>query len=210
MPNRKMSTISNRKSIEDIIALTPLQSGMLFHYLKESQSALYHELLFLELSGPLDRELFEKAWHHVTGTNEMLRTVFRWEGLETPVQLILKEFKPVPEYYRLPGATVTPGQDSDTKYRLATSVEEIKQKELEKGFLLSDVPFKVTLCKIEEEKYGLFICNHHILYDGWSNGIILKEFFEAYNILSAGNLLPKKIKSRFKEFVKWIQRRDLN
>ncbi|MCP4151879.1 MAG: amino acid adenylation domain-containing protein, partial [bacterium] len=121
-----------------------------------------------------------------------------------------KEFKPVPEYYRLPGATVTPGQDSDTKYRHAVSVEEIKQKELEKGFLLSDVPFRVTLCKIEEEKYGLLVCNHHILYDGWSNGIILKEFFEAYNVLSAGNLLPKKIKSRFKEFVKWIQRRDLN
>ena len=36
---------------------------------------------------------FEKAWNIVIKTNEMLRTVFRWEKLEKPSQIILKEHK---------------------------------------------------------------------------------------------------------------------
>ena len=83
----------NPKNIENILALTPLQEGMLFHYLQDPQSPLYFEQLSLEISGEIDVPYFEKAWNTVIETNEMLRTVFRWEKLEKPSQIILKEHK---------------------------------------------------------------------------------------------------------------------
>ncbi|MCU0286981.1 MAG: condensation domain-containing protein, partial [Acidobacteria bacterium] len=78
-----------KKNIANILAITPLQEGLLFHFLKEPQSDFYREQLCLFLSGSIERSYFEKAWHMVRESNEMLRTTFRWEGLENPVQVIL-------------------------------------------------------------------------------------------------------------------------
>jgi hypothetical protein len=89
----------DKKSIEDILALTPMQEGMLFHYLKNLGSDHYFEQLSLEISGEIDTQRFETAWNFVINTNEMLRTVFRWEKVENPVQLILKDHNLQPEYY---------------------------------------------------------------------------------------------------------------
>ncbi|MCU0289934.1 MAG: condensation domain-containing protein, partial [Acidobacteria bacterium] len=72
------------KCIENILTLTPLQEGMLFHYLKDSRNDLHFEQLNLEISGSIDVDLFEKAWNVVIQSNEMLRTVFRWEKVEKP------------------------------------------------------------------------------------------------------------------------------
>ena len=50
---------ADKKNIEDILALTPMQEGMLFHYLHLPQSELYFEQLSLEISGIANIELFE-------------------------------------------------------------------------------------------------------------------------------------------------------
>jgi hypothetical protein len=89
----------DKRNIEDIIALSPMQEGLLFHYLKEPQSDLYFEQLSLKISGKMDRLIFEKAWSIVIDTNEMLRTVFLWENVQKPVQVVLKENKFKPIYY---------------------------------------------------------------------------------------------------------------
>ena len=74
------------KDIEDIATLTPLQEGMLFHYLKNPENDHYFEQLSLEVSAKIDVEIFEKAWNAVIETNKMLRTSFRWEKLNKPAQ----------------------------------------------------------------------------------------------------------------------------
>ena len=43
-----------RKNAEDIFALTPLQQGMLFHYLKDAGSSEYIEQLSLRLKGTIN------------------------------------------------------------------------------------------------------------------------------------------------------------
>lgn len=195
-----------KKNIEDIFALTPMQEGMLFHYLHEPESDYYYEQLSLEISGKIDPEIFEKAWNRVIQINEMLRAVFRWEKSENPVQLILKEYRFKPQYSSLKNITAEDGG---------------------KKFDLKEIPFRVTLCSHSGDKNGgkdgdkdgdkdfdkdhintMIISNHHILYDGWSNGIILKEFFTAYSRLSKGEPLRPPHKKKFKEFVKWSLSRD--
>jgi hypothetical protein len=88
----------NPKRIANILALTPVQEGMLFHYLQDTQSELYFEQLSLEIYGKIDARHFENAWNSVIETNEMLRVMFRWEEIENPVQLVLKKHKLQPRY----------------------------------------------------------------------------------------------------------------
>ena len=192
----------DKDNIEDILALTPMQEGMLFHYLKEPESSYYFEQLSLEISGKINTEFFEKAWNFVIETNEMLRTVFRWEKIEHPIQIILAGHTLHPQYFDFSG-----NDFDEIKKRL----EEVKLKDREHKFDLHEVPFRVTLCKLGEDKYEIIIGNHHILYDGWSNGIILKEFFTAYHALCNGERSIKPpVKTPFKEFIKYIQSQDKN
>ncbi|HLP48095.1 MAG TPA: condensation domain-containing protein, partial [Candidatus Kapabacteria bacterium] len=188
--------------IETILSLTPLQEGILFHYLQDPQSRVYFEQLSLEISGDINKSNFEKAWNMVIKTNEMLRTLFRWEKIEKPTQVILKEHPCALRFH------VLPDMDNDRK---EAALKEIKSKDRSEGFDLTQVPFRVTLCRLAEKKYEMIISSHHILYDGWSNGIILKEFFNAYHALCHGKRSIKPpVKSSFKDFIKWLQSRDRN
>ncbi|HLP47528.1 MAG TPA: condensation domain-containing protein, partial [Candidatus Kapabacteria bacterium] len=188
------------KSIENIFALTPLQEGMLFHYLRSPHSELYFEQLSLEISGTIDIQVFQKTWHLIIETNEMLRTVFRWERLEKPSQIILKEPSFELRFHDL---------SDKANNRKKTALAEMKTKDRGEGFDLNRVPFRVTLCKLDECQYEMIISNHHILYDGWSNGIILKEFFKTYHtLLKKEQVLKFPAKPSFKEYIKWLQNLD--
>ncbi|MCP5051869.1 MAG: AMP-binding protein, partial [bacterium] len=194
-----------KKLIEDIGALTPLQEGMLFHYLKDPESTAYFEQLSLSISGRPDTRVFEEAWNFVIRGNEMLRAVFRWENVELPVRITLKEYKLKLAYHDF---------SNDTSGNAQTPLEEVKRKDRETNFDLRQVAFRVTLCRIQEHKYEMIISNHHILYDGWSNGIILKEFFRAYhnhavcNKNNKNKLHQPPSKTPFKQFVQWCRSQD--
>ncbi|MCP5105502.1 MAG: amino acid adenylation domain-containing protein, partial [bacterium] len=188
------------KNIEDILALTPMQEGMLFLYLKEPHSRHYFEQLCLHISGRIRHPLFEQAWKRVIQRNQMLRTLFRWEKLGAPSQVILKQFTLEPVYIDLSD------QEANQK---ESALEEVKNRDMAQAFDLTRVPFRVILCKLSDQKYVMIISNHHILYDGWSTGLILKEFFEAYTAVCSGDGgLPLSVKTPFKEFVKWVREQD--
>ncbi|MCK4764999.1 MAG: non-ribosomal peptide synthase/polyketide synthase, partial [Candidatus Aminicenantes bacterium] len=192
----------DKKKIEDIFALTPMQEGMLYHYLKNPHSDLYFEQLCLQISGSIDEDYFEEAWNFVVSNNPMLRTVFRWQKVEKPVQVVLKEHRPEIRCF---------DYLSDPRHPVPAVLPRSGLEGAPAGcFDLEQVPFRVTLCRIEAEKYEIIISNHHILYDGWSNGIILREFFATYEVLAAGQEPQKPIKTNFKEYIKWIKKLDQN
>jgi len=189
----------DKKDIEDILALTPMQEGMLFHYLKDPGRDYYFVQLSLEISGEIDIKCFEQAWNFVIQTNEMLRAVFRWETVENPVQMVLKEHRLEPKYYDFSN------KRNDEKQKLR---EEIKTKDRKETFDLRFVPFRVILCKIDKSSYEMVVSNHHILYDGWSNGIILREFFQSYFDLAEQKTPVRPAKIKFKEYIKWLEKQD--
>jgi NRPS condensation-like uncharacterized protein len=205
-----------KKNIEDILALTPLQEGMLFHFLKDSESEYYFEQLCLTITGRIDLDCFKQAWNFVIETNEMLRTHFKWEKVKKPVQVVLKEHQLPLRYYDLltcrgsEGITRTNGKGlkglaaNDKKEWL----QEIKVCDRKDKLDLRDVPFRVTLCRVEKNEYEMIVSGHHILYDGWSGVIILREFFQAYHEFLQGKTPIRPVKARFKEFVKWFQQQN--
>ncbi len=144
----------DKKNIEDMMSLTPMQEGMLFHYMKQPEENQYFEQLCLNLSGVMDTHIFERAWNHVVKTNEVLRTVFRWEKLKKPIQIILKEHKASIYIHDLTVKT------NENKEKL---LDEIRTKDKSRQFDLRDVAFRVTLCKLERNSYQMIISNHHIL-----------------------------------------------
>jgi non-ribosomal peptide synthetase component F/acyl carrier protein len=202
---RMKISLKFKKNVEDIFALTPMQEGMLFHYLHDPQSRREFEQLYLEISGIPDRERFRQAWNIVIDDNQMLRTQFHWEKLKQPVQVVLKEHPLSFSYYDLSGIA---------KGNKDIRLQEIILDDRSRMFLLDKVPFRVAICKMEKDRFGMLISNHHILYDGWSNGIILKEFFDTYEALSIGSrphplpALKERGKAGFKSFVRLLQNHD--
>jgi polyketide synthase PksJ len=188
-----------RDSVQDILDLTPLQEGLLFHYLKDPQSVQYHEQLCLNIAGDIDQQLFQQAWQHVIHTNEMLRTVFRWQGLKKPVQIILKQAAVHIAHTDLSHL------DQQEQHRL---IEEAKKTDRARPFNLMEGAFRIHLYKLSTQQSLMLVSNHHILYDGWSNGIILSEFFDNYQCLQNNKPLPMSTKTPFKTYCQWLQSQD--
>lgn len=189
-----------KKNIEDIYPLSPLQEGMLFHYLEKPDSKLYYEQLVLTLAGDIDSNLFGKAWQLVTKSNEILRTIYRWDKLDNPLQIVLQEHQlPIVEH------DLSSETDDERKHLL---LEQIKMKDKVRNIDISSEPYRITLCKLEPGLYQMFLTNHHILLDGWSNGILLKEFFQTYNALGDGQEPQVIVKNKYKKFLEWNRQLD--
>lgn len=182
----------DRESIEDIYALTPMQEGMLYYHLKDPQQDPFFEQLCVVLTGSVDLQRFEMAWQAVVDTNESLRTLFRWEKLKSPVQMVLKEHPLDYRFYDLREGTL----------------EEIRGLDRQEVFDLRRVPFRITLCLTGEQRYAMIMSHHHILFDGWSSGILLKEFWQAYRALHQGKALSRPVKTPFKVFVRYLGSQD--
>ncbi|MCD1260588.1 amino acid adenylation domain-containing protein [Paenibacillus athensensis] len=189
----------DKANVEDIVALTPTQEGMLFHYLSGMEQSHYTQALTLTLSGKLDAAAFRQAWQFVAESNEMLRTVFRWEKLEHPVQVVLKSREIPIDAYDFSGETLEEArrQSAEQRERLAQS-----------GLDLQEAPLRVTLCRLDETRSEMIVVWHHILFDGWSNGLLIQEVLQAYGAFAAGQAPVMPAKTKFREFVKWHKKQD--
>lgn len=188
----KLSTAN----IEDIIGLSPMQEGMLFYYINNPDNLLYYSQIIIRLSGFIDSAIFIKAWNIVSETNEMLRTVFKWKKLKKPIQIILKE-------YSLPIMKYDFSFMHENECR--KHADDIIKKDRENYIDISSQSVRITLLKLCPTKYEMVITYYHIVSDGWSNAIIIKEFIETYNALFNGKLVEKITKTKYKEFIKWHQ-----
>ncbi len=189
----------NKENVEDVLPLTPTQEGMLFHYFSNQNSKQYHVNLVLTMIGTIDFEVIKKAWRIVAGSNEVLRSVYRWEKLSKPVQIILKDFDISTREYDLRGYSLEAKQER---------LKEISEADDKESIDISRNPIRMILCRTEENKCLMFITNHHILFDGWSNGIIYQEFLEAYHHLLVELPVKNKPKTKYKEFIKYLMKSD--
>ncbi|XP_031640002.1 uncharacterized protein LOC116351985 [Contarinia nasturtii] len=77
-------------NIQDIYGLTPLQEGILFHHMKAEHGDPY---LFINLVKFVDKRALERyatALQYVIERHDILRTIFIWEGLSEPAQVVLR------------------------------------------------------------------------------------------------------------------------
>ncbi|MBE9913470.1 amino acid adenylation domain-containing protein [Paenibacillus donghaensis] len=185
-----------RSNIQDIWPLRPVQEGMLFHYLTGTEEGKYVERLMLGIEGNVANEWFVQAWEHVFQANEVLRSVFRWEKLRKPIQVILKNKKPRLEIHDCSEESLTP-----------TSEQAIRALERSTELNLAEETIKIALYKFDNE-CKLFLTYHHILLDGWSLGVILEEWLSAYRALSENRKPVKRDKASMKTILLALQKQQ--
>ncbi|ANY86828.1 MULTISPECIES: non-ribosomal peptide synthetase [Pseudomonas putida group] len=173
--------------IDNVLPLSPLQQGMLFHSLYEPQAGAYINQLQVHIEG-LDVARFAASWQAAFARHDVLRSQYHWETLAQPVQSIAREVA-------LP-LQVLPGDGADLK--------GIADQERARGFALDRAPLlRLVLVHLGGERYQLIYTSHHILMDGWSNAQLLGEVLQRY----AGGQPPASAAS-YADYLAWLQRRD--
>ncbi|MFY9555517.1 MAG: amino acid adenylation domain-containing protein, partial [Blastocatellia bacterium] len=190
----------NKKDIEDLYPLTPMQEGMLFHSLYAPNSGMYVSSHACLLEG-LDLAAFERAWQTVLGRNPILRTAFIWKNTGRPIQAVVKQVKIL-----LHREDWSDAPQSD----LHAKIEDYLQADQARGFKLNKAPLmRLALMETGQGNYEFIWSYHHLVMDGWSQPLVLKEVLAFYDAFCNGRELDMPIGRPFRDYVDWLQRQDL-
>lgn len=185
----------NKKNVENIIDLSPNQEGILYYYLMNPEGSQYNVQFIVQVEGDINYELFEKACNEVIAHNDMLRTVFRWENVKRPIQITLKSHELKLQTYHF---------SSDLE------IEQFIQSDYRKPFQLEHSLIRVSICHSDNSQNVIVLTIHHIIYDGWSNGIFWKELIRNYSDLCKGHELITPTKQRYSSYIKIRKQIDKN
>ncbi|MDH0303600.1 MULTISPECIES: non-ribosomal peptide synthetase, partial [unclassified Pseudomonas] len=174
--------------IEDLYPLSPMQQGMFFHSLYETQGGAYINQLRLDIGG-LDLARFGEAWQAALARHEILRSSIHWQGLDSAHQIVHR-------------ALALPLRIID---EAVSDLDALAHAEREAGFALSSAPlFRLLLVRTGEDDWHLVYTSHHILLDGWSNAQLLAQVIQHY----VGDHAPEPV-GRFHDYLAWLQRQDV-
>ncbi|AOX00477.1 hypothetical protein BJP34_14345 [Moorena producens PAL-8-15-08-1] len=185
-------------SREQEIPLSYSQQMMWFWHQLLPDNPLYNMLVSLQLEGQLKVTVLEQSLNEIIRRHENLRTCFpSVEG--KPIQVISPEANINLSKVELPSS---PEQSIQLK-QLATT-------EAEKPFDLAHGPLlRVTLVQLSPETHILMLTMHHIIYDGWSIGILARELCTLYEAYSQGNPSPlSELPIQYADYAHW-QRQKL-
>jgi len=156
-----------------LFPLSPLQQGMLFHYLKEPHSGVDIEQLVVHLPEPISETRMRSACEWLVHRHDALRTRFSWEDAEQPRQEIL-------DVVQVPFALVDAQSFSPAEQQEV--FEKLLKKDRLEGFDPGVAPLlRFTLFRRGSSSFSLIWTFHHALLDGRSFPILLRELFDAYS-----------------------------
>ncbi|MBS4536131.1 non-ribosomal peptide synthetase, partial [Clostridium sp. D2Q-14] len=202
--------MKNKKNIQGIYALSPLQEGILFEKLKNSEDSSYFIQNSFTLKGKIDENYIRKSISLLSLKYDALRTaIVITKSTGKPWQVVLKNRKI--EIQKKSIQDVVTSERSDV-------LKTIKEEDVKRDFNLeSDSLLRITLIEITKDEYVILWSSHHILLDGWCNSILIGDFFRFYELLNQGIdyekledkvLIEKKGVGSYGDFIKWLQGQD--
>ncbi|WP_094288561.1 amino acid adenylation domain-containing protein [Mycobacterium lehmannii] len=180
--------------IADVLPLTPLQQGLLFHsaIARGTGDDVYAVQLDITVTGPLDSRRLREAVQNVVQRHPNLVARF-CEEFEEPVQVI-------------PADAVMAWRYLDLRWDDRNSNAELEKlcaAERAAVCELSDrPPFRAALIRTGDNEHRFVLTNHHIVLDGWSKPILLQEIFATY----FEERLPAPVS--YRRFVTWLANQD--
>lgn len=158
-------------------------------------SSTFHIPAALYLTGILDYQALESAFLELILRHEALRTVFSADG-EEPTQII----NPI-ENFHIP-------LESLMDYAEGEKIAEVKrrvEKEVQTSFDLTKGPLiRARLYQLDDNKHGLIVTMHHIVTDGWSMGIFVREISALYAAQRMGISAPlPELDIQYADFAAW-------
>uniref|UniRef100_UPI000AE9413C non-ribosomal peptide synthetase n=1 Tax=Aquimarina longa TaxID=1080221 RepID=UPI000AE9413C len=192
--------LDTKSLIDSFYKLSPMQEGMLFHGLYDTDSKAYIEQMSLDFSKGLHVEALKSSWEYVMKNHSTLRTSFLYEELSIPLQCAYNEVK-LP-FIELDYSTYE-GIEKEEK------LEKFLTEDCEKGFSFNEVPLmRITLIKTGKDAYKMVFTHHHILMDGWSSAMLMEELLVAYEAFYKGEEPPQKKEDAFEDYIKYISKSD--
>ncbi|MFL6213181.1 MAG: amino acid adenylation domain-containing protein [Blastocatellia bacterium] len=188
--------------VEEVYSLSPLQQGMLFHHLYDKASGIDTEQMVYAINDGLDVALFKRAWERVIDRHAILRTGFRWEGLDAPEQCV----------YR---AANLEWEEEDwlalSEAERHARLDEYLKRDRQRGFELTEPTLnRMRLFRESDSRYQFVWTFHHAIIDGRTFAIILKEVFAYYDAFSEGRDFDLPLPRPFRDHVEWLNRLDLS
>lgn len=181
-------------NVESIYRLTPAQEGMLFHVVEAPHSGVYHQQIACSLSGRVDAAALQEAWTWVIGRHAALRTLFTWERRVHPLQIVRQ-------------AVTTPWQELDWRPEAAdASLAAWLAEDRRQGFELSRAPLmRLALARVGDDAAWMVWSFQHLVLDGWSAALVLREVFDRYAARQRGVDVAPPIGPSFQDHVRWLQ-----
>ncbi|QDU24171.1 condensation domain-containing protein [Urbifossiella limnaea] len=153
----------------------------------------YNLTIRFRVTGPLRTDVAQQAVDEIVRRHEALRTRFVRDG-ETLLQVVAPP-SPVP----------LPVDDVERDPDPAQAADRAMAAEARRGFNLETGPvFRARLVRRGADEHMLLITIHQIVSDGWSTGIVLREFAALYEAYDAGRPSPLPEPTlQFADFVLW-------
>ena len=191
---------ANYREVEDIYPLSPIQQGMLFHTLAAPGAGAYVEQLSCELGGELDAHAFGRAWQRVIEHHPILRTSFPWGEFEQPVQVVHRRAAAGLNAQDWRGLT-----EDEQRERL----EAFLVADRARGFDPASAPLmRLALFRTGERAHRFVWSHHHLLLDGWSVPLVLREVLEHYRALCGGGEPHVEPARPYRDYIAWLLRQD--
>ncbi len=169
---------------EQPLPLSFAQQRLWFLYQMAPGNAAYNLPEAVHLQGALDAIALEESLNDLIARHEILRTTFPLSEDGEPVQSIAPKLR-----VRLESVDVSslPTAERQSGWQRQARAEEETAFDLAHGPLV-----RARLVRLDEQQHILLFTTHHIVSDGWSTGIMIRELSALYEARRAGKeaLLP--------------------
>ena len=163
-----------RRSRQERIRLSFGQERLWFLSRYEAEASLYNVPIAVRLRGALNIEAAQASLQEMVNRHEVLRTSFPEVG-DSTIQDIAAEME-------MPFAVAEIREDE---------LDQVLREQARRSFDLSHGPLiRASLFHISSQDHVLLVVMHHIVSDGWSLGVMLREFNVLYDSFSRGAASP--------------------
>ncbi|MDH6681096.1 non-ribosomal peptide synthase protein (TIGR01720 family), partial [Rhodococcus sp. LBL1] len=186
-------------NMTDVWPLSPLQEGLLFHAsVSEESSDAYVVQLVVELRGDVDPARLRRAGQVLLERHPNLRTAFVSGVAGGPVQV-------VQDHVVAPwSASDLSGRGDDERGR---AWDRLMSADRATRFDPAQAPLlRWMLVTTGPERYRLVLTNHHLLLDGWSTPLLLRELLLLYASDGDSAMLPRI--HPYRDYLTWIGGQD--
>ncbi|HEX8819708.1 MAG TPA: condensation domain-containing protein [Archangium sp.] len=191
----------DRQKIEDIYELSPAQQGMFFQSMLNQSPGMLCEQFLCILEGVLDVAVLQRACAHVISRHPALRTSFHLMELDKPLQVVHRS---VP----LPWRELDWRQHSSEA--VTKELEALLKEDREQGFEPRAAPLlRFCVIHLSGDRHQFIWSHHHLLMDGWSLPVVMKEILVCYESFSRGERPRLKPSWPYREYIAYLQSRRL-